>query len=431
MIFSDEGCRMRTCYSGEAMKDVSFYCYFDSPIFSETPILIGTIRAISLEGRGMRYRFHYDSSWSDSKIQLTLHPDSEDVYSDTHIPTSFLNDNLPDRWGRTLIERKMARMRKQPNSLSPFCSELDYLISSDDFTRKGAIRIADTDGNWIAQSEPQVPPISSLVDYTYVIEDYEKNGVRSQLFEAFYSSSSSLGGARPKLNVKDSNGNLWIAKVPSVKDDYDVGAWENLILTLASKAGISVSENMVVEHPNGKHSLLSKRFDRQGEERIHTASMASFIRTKSDDSSFIDIAEVISQISADLKEDLKELYRRVVFSAAVNNTDNHLHNHSMILTKSGWRLSPTYDINPCFSSDMSVLAVDFGVKTLSPSVIFETAPWYEITKREAKQIFKDVFDSVVSWKNEAGSLGMSKEIPLLEPAFFHLGEIEEIIRKTI
>ena len=39
---------------------------------------------------------------------------------------------------------------------------------------------------------------------------------------------SSLGGARPKANLVDEGGSLWIAKFPSADDDYDVALWEML-----------------------------------------------------------------------------------------------------------------------------------------------------------------------------------------------------------
>ena len=56
---------------------------------------------------------------------------------------------------------------------------------------------------------------------------------------------SSLGGARPKANVQDENGDLWIAKFPSKGDTTDKAAWEFLAYKLASKAGIEISESRI------------------------------------------------------------------------------------------------------------------------------------------------------------------------------------------
>jgi serine/threonine-protein kinase HipA len=60
----------------------------------------------------------------------------------------------------------------------------------------------------------------------------------------------SLGGARPKASVVDPNGQPWIAKFPSTRDEHDIGAWELVLQTLARGCGLRVPEslaNQVIE----------------------------------------------------------------------------------------------------------------------------------------------------------------------------------------
>ncbi len=88
---------------------------------------------------------------------------------------------------------------------------------------------------------------------------------------------SSLGGARPKANVMDSNGNLWIAKFPSCTDNANVGVWEMLTHELARKIGLRVAECRVEKFSKYGSTFLSRRFDRMVRERIHFASAMTLL----------------------------------------------------------------------------------------------------------------------------------------------------------
>ena len=59
---------------------------------------------------------------------------------------------------------------------------------------------------------------------------------------------SSLGGARPKANVKDVSGELWVAKFPSKNGDYDVGAWEYLANRLAALCGLNLVSAKIAKY---------------------------------------------------------------------------------------------------------------------------------------------------------------------------------------
>ena len=91
---------------------------------------------------------------------------------------------------------------------------------------------------------------------------------------------SSLGGARPKASVLDPESQLWIAKFPSKNDQKDSGAWEYIVNQLAKDAGVNVSQSDIRGYSEFGHSFLTKRFDREGSQRIHFAPAMTMLGYK-------------------------------------------------------------------------------------------------------------------------------------------------------
>lgn len=208
--------------------------------------------------------------------------------------------------------------------------------------------------------EPSVPPLESLDTFireAHSIEWAEKKGEAledNQWIDHVWKQGSSLGGARPKANIVDEDGQLFIAKIPSVNDRYDIALWEHFACTLARKAGIHAAASRIIRvGPTPYHTLLSKRFDREGGKRIHFASSLTLTGLHDGDNAqnnkgYIDI---IDAMAGDfginrLRENISELYRRIAFNVIIGNHDDHFRNHGFLLRKDGWQLAPAYDINP-------------------------------------------------------------------------------------
>lgn len=110
------------------------------------------------------------------------------------------------------------------------------------------------------------------------------------------------------------------------------------------------------------------------------------------------------------KLDLLELWRRIVFSMAVNNTDDHLRNHGFIYTPQGWRLSPLYDVIPVPYGDNLSLMVDDKDSTVDVDLALETAQYYDIDLHEAKSIVADMFRIVKdNWRELAKNNGLGRK----------------------
>lgn len=187
---------------------------------------------------------------------------------------------------------------------------------------------------------------------------------------------SSLGGARPKACVTDSDGALCLAKFPSRRDDYDVGLWEHFCCLLAEKAGINVVKTRVLATGEKYHTLLSRRFDRTaGGRRVHFASAMTLLGlTDGDNAStghgYLDIVDFIVRQCTDVEANLRELFRRVAFNICVADSDDHFRNHGFLLTGKGWTLSPAYDINPTLNGCQSLLVSTSSNKS-NPGVLLD------------------------------------------------------------
>jgi serine/threonine-protein kinase HipA len=221
---------------------------------------------------------------------------------------------------------------------------------------------------------------------------------------------SSLGGARPKASVVDAKGHLWIAKFPSVQDTFDVGAWELVTHRLAIKAGIEMAEAKAEIYSTKHHTFLTKRFDRTSSgKRKHFASAMTLLGHSDgqDGVSYLELVEFISRQGANVQADLAQLYRRIAFSIAVSNVDDHLRNHGFLWTKEGWILSPAYDINPVETGSGLHLNISDIDNSLDWDLLKETAPFYRLESEMADKIIQEVKGVVKEWEKEAKSVGIN------------------------
>jgi serine/threonine-protein kinase HipA len=234
---------------------------------------------------------------------------------------------------------------------------------------------------------------------------------------------SSLGGARPKASVRDRDGHLAIAKFPSKGDDVNTVLWEAVALTLAANAGIPVSA-WWLETVAGRPVLLLRRFDREGN-RVPFLSAMSMLGAKENESrSDLEFVDILRQHGAAPKEDMHALWRRIVFSILISNTDDHLRNHGFLWTgPAGWRLSPAYDLNPVptdIKPRILTTAIDLEDGTASLQLALQVASYFELTHEEARKIAGQVGRAVGTWRKVASKLGLTPaEIGRLASAFEH------------
>ncbi len=235
---------------------------------------------------------------------------------------------------------------------------------------------------------------------------------------------SSLGGARPKASVRDRDGHLAIAKFPNKGDEVNTVLWEAVALTLAEKAGIPVPA-WRLETVANKPILLLRRFDREQGTRLPFLSAMSMLDAKDNEArSYLEFVDVLRQHGAAPKEDMHALWRRIVFSILISNTDDHLRNHGFLWAgPAGWRLSPAYDLNPVptdIKPRVLTTAIDLDDGTASLKLALQVANYFELSEDEAHKIAKQVGQAVSAWRREAKKLGLTPaEIDRMASAFEH------------
>lgn len=400
-------------------------------------LYVDTIRGIE------HYSFEYDQDWlKESKFSFCLDPDismfSGRQYTEKNIFGMFA-DASPDRWGRILMKRREAikarRERRKPNKMY----DSDFLLGVYDQTRVGALRFkVDVNGPFLSDdTETAAPPWATLRSLEEASRQFEKddNYLNDKWLKQLLKPGSSLGGARPKATVEDEQGNLWIAKFPSKNDEYDVGAWEKVVHDLAKLCGLNVPASKVEKFSKDGSTFLVKRFDRDGEKRIHFASAMTMLgkndgASSDDGSSYIDIVDFIKAYGSSPKDDLIELFKRIIFSMSVSNTDDHLRNHGFILNDKGWKLSPLYDVNPVPYGDVLSLNVDSYDNSISIDLAISSACFYDITKYDA-EVYADEILTIVknNWEQLAKKYGINRDqIEEMRPAFsvcYELKKLEE------
>ncbi len=235
---------------------------------------------------------------------------------------------------------------------------------------------------------------------------------------------SSLGGARPKSSMMDKNGNLAIAKFPRKDDEFAVEKWEAVALTLAKNSGIATPEFSLIKI--GKNPvLIVKRFDRIKKTRIPFLSAMIMLQARDNEQhSYLEIAYALAQNGAAPEEDMKQLWRRIVFNVLISNTDDHLRNHGFLYeSQKGWRLSPAYDLNPTpieIKPRILTTAIDLNDTTASLETALSVAKDFRLEKSEANKIIKEVAKAVSKWREVAKNFDITKkEIERMASAFEH------------
>jgi serine/threonine-protein kinase HipA len=345
-----------------------------------------------------------------------------------------MSDCAPDGWGRRLVRRAELQRAREADRQPGALAEIDFLLGARDDLRQGALRFRDG-RRYLAVESEGVPHLVGLSRLLNASEELERDEPSSEDLRLLLHGGSSLGGARPKAHVLDSQGRLAIAKFPSPKaDEWDVIRWEAVALRLAEAAGMTVPEHEL-HVIDGRPVLVVGRFDRDAGGRIGYASAMTMLQAKDGErASYLEIAEAIEERSADAGADLRELWRRIVFTILVTNTDDHLRNHGFLRrSTAGWSLSPAFDLNPNPEGNARHLAtaIDENDTEASLATALEVAGLFRLSQAQAHVIVGEVSAATDRWRDVAKAAGLSgRQMERLEPAFEHEQSVSARERRT-
>jgi serine/threonine-protein kinase HipA len=388
------------------------------------PLRLGCLHATRGATRDI-FEFEFDSAALTHPAVRKLHIDPRlgPFGGRQHPPQGFDNfgvfaDASPDRWGRLLMRRRFERAQRAGHlDKRQRLYEADYLLGVHDLYRCGALRFRLGDAgefldNQHSAAAPPFVQLRELEAASLALERDDNNSAAAgdAWLRLLIAPGGSLGGARPKASVVDPEGNLWIAKFPSMRDEHDVGAWEMVVQTLARGCGLDVPPSLARKFASQQHTFLVKRFDRTPHGRLHFASAMTLTgRQDGDDASvgasYLEIARVLIDHGAQTGPDLCELWSRMVFNMLVSNTDDHLRNHGFLLVPGkGWRLSGAYDMNPVPGSQGLKLNISEADNALDLDLALSVAPYFRVSKQRASDIILRCQGVVRQWPKIANSL---------------------------
>ena len=416
----------------ETNRDI--YVFFDWGAI-ESSILMGVLHSKIVRSKEV-FSFDSDRKWLEHPQFRILDPDmgrfaGAQYLRDEKVNFGLFLDSSPDRWGRMLMKRREAILARVQGRKPKPLFESDYLLGVYDGNRMGALRFkTKPDGAYMDDNKDlATPPWTSIRDLEYASLQLEREDISdtpeyAKWLNMLVAPGSSLGGARPKASIVDKNGTLWMAKFPSNNDTKDMGAWEMVVSELARNCGITMAESRAQKFLGKQHTFLSKRFDRTPSgARIHFASAMTMLGTTdgadyTTGTSYLSLVEFIMTCGAHVEENLKELWRRMVFNIAVSNCDDHLRNHGFLLTKQGWVLSPAYDVNPDEYGTGLKLNISEEDNSLDFDLAMSVAPHFRLSKKEASSILFDIKKSVSAWHRIAAAYNIPKnELVLMEFVF--------------
>ena len=399
------------------------YVYIQLPGTLET-VAAALLRVQTLPNGTQVGRFRYGDRYLQRQQAVALDPFqlplAKEVFEFTRLKgiPGAVRDAGPDAWGRRVIEYKLKRSAGD-------LQEIDYLLHGP---QDGAGYLS-----FGLKAEPPAPKrqynrtyqLADLIAATQAIDDGQP--VAAHLLEQL-DPGTSMGGARPKATIEDAQ-SLWLGKFPAKDDRFNLQRVEYATLDLARKCGLNVTQARL-ETIDRCDVLLLRRFDRDYTEKGYLRfGLVSGLTVLDCGDSHLDrerwsyplLADNLRRWSDKPDADCAELFRRMVFNAAVTNNDDHPRNQALVRRQSGWRLSPAYDLvpTPVISLERRDLALTVGKygRTASIYNLLSQAGRFGLSAQEARGQIDQLVNVIRHWRDGFFACGVSaKDIDFVAPA---------------
>jgi serine/threonine-protein kinase HipA len=307
--------------------------YEVSTVVGRTEVLAGRIYRTRTSGA-----FEYDTSYLRRREAFELSP-ALGLFPGAQplSPVNPFSDSAPDTWGRKVQNRAAGRT----------LDDLSLMFGVSDEGRQGATRFW-ADGVAVS-ADHGVPVEADLSEIMHIADQFERGDteIDQVAIRRLFRATGSLGGARPKANVKI-GADLWLAKFPKpIGDDWNVMAWEAAMLDAMGAVGIDKPEHMTKRFTvdgSERTVLFLRRFDRtdDGIRIPYISAMTALEATDGNGGDWVDVVDFARLSGADPTE----LWRRAVFGCLVGDLDDHLRNHGFLRRGTAWVVSPVFDMNP-------------------------------------------------------------------------------------
>jgi serine/threonine-protein kinase HipA len=330
-----------------------------------------------------------------------------------------VRDASPDAWGRRVIEHTLQRSAAD-------LQEIDYLLHGPQ-DGAGCLSFGlKVDPPAPRRTYNRTHQLAELIAATQAIEDGRP--VAAHLLEQL-DPGTSMGGARPKATIEDAQ-SLWLGKFPARDDRFNLQRVEFATLDLARRCGLNVAQARL-QAVGASDVLMVQRFDREHTDQGYLRfGLVSGLTVLDCGDSHLDrerwsyplLADNLRRWSNKPEADCTELFRRMVFNAAVTNNDDHPRNHALLHRQKGWRLSPAYDLvpSPVVSLERRDLALSIGDHGRTASIynLVSQAGRFGRSAAEARAQIDQLVDVIRHWRESFFACGVSaRDIDHVAPAF--------------
>lgn len=377
------------------------------------------VRCAKLTAKVEGFELEYEKSYLDLAEKVDIDPQNLPTYGrkfEADELFSSLADSAPDFWGQQLLNKKFN---------VPELHDLEYVLANG-LEHVGALAYSSINDDEPMQLSPSgwKPHKKNQVVMEQIIEQTELmiKDVDGQKLKELFEQGPTLGGGKPKVSLVV-NEKYYLAKYGTSLDSLPEQKIEYATMSMARDLGLNVPEIKITEHA-GRKVYMIERFDRElvrGQlHRYHFVSALSlcgwFVRGQKEWSYpvFCEFLRQSGRHESEIKADLQELFKRVAFSIAVNNDDDHPRNHGLLYKDGRWRLSPLYDVFPKASQTQTfMLAMSMGAhhREASKRNLLSACKYFELDKKVAEKIIDDVNRFVASsWKKYFREQAMSEDV---------------------
>lgn len=363
---------------------------------------------------GNVYTLAYGTQYLQRKNAIAIDPLNLPLYErnfESEIIFGALKDSSPDRWGRYLLEKRFNRN----------LTEMEYILANG-LDHVGALAFSPEMYDVPMRLTPTgyVPHHDDQITLDVIINQTEialRNEDDKEKLKELLNYGPSLGGARPKYSVRV-DGSSYLAKYSISQDTRREPLIEYATMRMAKDLNLNVPD-INIGKVTDRDVFYIKRFDREEGKKEPFISALSLCGWDVGDYakwSYLLLAENIiktGKSEKNIKNDLKELFRRIAFNIAVNNDDDHPRNHGILYKNGSWGLSPLYDVVPKDSTTQSFrLAMDLGLKKreASKSNLLSVNEYFQIEEKEAEKYVDEIFDFVEhKWKDYFTKAGLNRD----------------------
>ena len=372
------------------------------------PVLVGELRLVmSARGVSLRYAAQWLSNGFALSEDLPL-LDMEHLPRAKDLAAGAVDDARPDRWGERVI-----RLLERPARLSL----LEMLFFAGD-GRFGALGVSASADAYEPRNAGPLPTLADLDAVHTLVRRVLAGEALDETQRRLIAPGATMGGARPKALI-EMDGAQWVLKFAEEDGSY-APLIEHAAMTLAAQAGITVAQTRAIALRHGA-ALAVKRFDRVGTQRLHALSAHVALPAAGADLSYPSLAQLLRRrgITQDglHRQQMRELFRRLVFNILIDNTDDHEKNHALLMTDARhYSLAPAFDVLPTGQA-LGYQAMGVGQDGALASVdnALSMAQAYGLTQSQAKAEAARVAQVVDGWRSHFAATGVP-EVALAELA---------------